>query len=216
MSDYVAGGVPEGSVPRTTEARNASEVIALLPRRRQPSVAMWGMAMFIASEATLLVTMIASYYYLRFQTPHWPPPPDPKPEALIPLILVVALATTSVPLQLAVRAARRGRLTATRLMIAAALLVQVGYLVYEVHDFTRQVHHDPITTDAYSSIYFTLLGADHGHVFVGILLSAWLLWKLRRGLTMYRLNAIQVVTFYWYAVNVLTLVITGVLLSARL
>lgn len=216
MSDYVAGGVPESAVPRTTEARNVHEVIALVPRRRQPSVALWGMAMFIASEATLLTAMIGSYYYLRFLAPTWPPSADPKPAVLIPLILVAVLAVTSVPMQLAVVAARRGRLTATRLLLASALLVQIGYLAFEAHDFARQVHHDPISTDAYSSIYFTLLGADHGHVFVGIVLSIWLLWKLLRGLTMYRLNAVQVVAFYWHAVNVLTLVITGVLLSARL
>ncbi len=97
-----------------------------------------------------------------------------------------------------------------------ALVVQLGYFAYEAHGFARQVHHDPISTDAYSSIYFTLLGADHAHVFVGLVLSVWLLWKLLRGLTMYRLNAIQVVAFYWHAVNVLTLVIAGVLLSVRL
>jgi heme/copper-type cytochrome/quinol oxidase subunit 3 len=214
MTDYVAGGVPEGMVPRTTEARNAREVVLLTARRRQPSVALWGMAMFIASEATLLLGMIASYYYLRFTTPKWPPPPDPRPEVVIPLILVGVLATTSIPMQLAAYAARRGRLLATRLFLLWALTIQIGYLVYEAHDYLRQVHHDPIQTDAYSSIYFTLLGADHGHVAIGILLVLWLLWKLLRGLTMYRLNAVQAIAFYWHIVNVLTLVITGVLLSA--
>jgi heme/copper-type cytochrome/quinol oxidase subunit 3 len=174
------------------------------------------MAMFIASEATLLTVMIGSYYYLRFIAPTWPPPADPKPEVVIPLILVGVLVTTSLPMQLAVVAARKGQLVATRLLLSWALLVQLGYFAYEVHDFARQVHHDPISTDAYSSIYFTLLGADHGHVFVGIMLTVWLLWKLLRGLTMYRLNAIQAVAFYWHVVNVLTLVITGVLLSVRL
>ncbi len=214
MSDYVAGGVPEGVVPRTTDARNTQEVVALVSRRRQPSVAVWGMAMLIASEGTLLSGMIASYYYLRFTTPTWPPRGDPRPEVVIPLILVAVLATTSIPMQLAAFAARTGRLMATRLLLVWALVFQLGYFVYEVHDYARQVHHDPISTDAYSSIYFTLLGADHGHVLIGILLTTWLLWKLRRGLTMYRLNAVQVIAFYWHIVNLLTLVIVGVLLSA--
>jgi heme/copper-type cytochrome/quinol oxidase subunit 3 len=214
VTDYVAGGVPEGMVPRTTDALNAREVVALVPRRRQPSVAIWGMAMFIASEATLLFAMIGSYYYLRFTVPAWPPPRDPRPEVVTTLILVAVLATTSVPMQLAAFAARRGRLLATRLFLVWALVIQVGYLVFEVHDYLRQVHHDPIQTDSYSSIYFTLLGADHGHVAIGILLTLWLLWKLLRGLTMYRLNAVQVVAFYWHVVNFLTLVIAGVLLSA--
>jgi cytochrome c oxidase subunit III len=215
MTDYVAGGAPERMVPRTTDARNTREVVALVPRRRQPSVAIWGMAMLLASEGMLLTTMIASYFYLRFTTPVWPPRGDPQPEVVVPLILVGVLATTSIPMQLAAFAARKGRLAAARLYLVLALVVQLGYFAYEVHDYLRQVHHDPIQTDAYSSIYFTLLGADHGHVFIGILLSLWLLWKLARGLTMYRLNAVQVIAFYWHAVNLLTLVIIGVLLSAR-
>ncbi|MGH3049035.1 MAG: cytochrome c oxidase subunit 3 [Gaiellaceae bacterium] len=214
MSDFVAGGVPEGMVPRTTEARNAGEVVVVATRRRQPSVALWGMAMLLASEATLFGAMIGSYYYLRFTTSVWPPPWDPEPKVVVPLILVAALATSSVPMQLAANAAKRGRLLATRLLIVWALVVQCGYVGYEIHDYLHQLAGDPVQRDAYSSIYFTLLGADHAHVLFGILLSVWLLWKLARGLTMYRLNAVQVIAFYWHLVNFLTLVVIGVLLSA--
>jgi heme/copper-type cytochrome/quinol oxidase subunit 3 len=70
--------------------------------------------------------------------------------------------------------------------------------------------------NAYSSIYYTLLGADHVHVAVGIVLVVWLLWKLLRGLTMYRLNAIQAIAIYWHAVNLLTLIVIGVLTSATI
>ena len=94
--------------------------------------------------------------------------------------------------------------------------MQSGYLVYEIHDYVQQLHASTPQDDAYGSIYYTLLGADHAHVAVGILLVAWLLWKLARGLTMYRLNAVQVVAFYWHAVNVLTLIVIGVLLTARI
>ena len=97
-----------------------------------------------------------------------------------------------------------------------ALVVQVGYLVYEVHDYLHQLHRSVPQDNAYSSIYYTLLGADHVHVAVGIVLVVWLLWKLLGGLTTYRLRAVQVVAFYWHAVNVLTLIVIGVLLSATL
>ena len=214
MADYVAGGVSERVVPRTTEARNAGEVSLLVGRRRGPSVAFWGMAMLIASEATLFGTFIGSYYYLRFSTHHWPPPGTPEPRVVVPLILAGVLATTSLPMQLAAMAARRARLWAARALLVWALVVQCGYLVYEIHDYLDQLRRSTPQDHAYGSIYYTLLGADHAHVAIGILLVAWLLWKLLRGLTMYRLNAVQVVAFYWHAVNLLTLVVIGVLLSA--
>ena len=216
MADYVAGGVPERLVPRTTEARNAEDARDLVARRRGPSVAFWGMAMLVASEVTLFGTFIGTYYYLRFTNVHWPPPGTPEPRVVVPLIMAGVLATTSLPLQLAAIAARRARLWTARLLLVWALVVQCGYLVYEIHDYVGQLHRSTPQDNAYSSIYYTLLGADHAHVAVGILLVVWLLWKLLRGLTMYRLNAVQVVAFYWHAVNLLTLIVIGVLLSVTL
>jgi cytochrome c oxidase subunit III len=216
VTDYIAGGVPEPLVPRTTEARNGREVAALAGRRREPSVGWWGMAMLVASEVTLFGTFIGSYYYLRFSDAHWPPPGTPEPRVVVPLILVGILATTSLTMQLAANAAKRGRLWSTRALLLCALAVQVGYLVWAVHDFVDQLHRSTPQDNAYGSIYYTLLGADHVHVAVGILLVVWLLWKLRRGLTMYRLNAVQGVAIYWHAVNLLTLIVTGVLLSATI
>jgi cytochrome c oxidase subunit III len=215
-SDYAAGGVPERLVPRTTDARNAREAAAVAGRRRGPSVAFWGMAMLVAGEATLFGTFIGTYYYLRFENVHWPPPGTPEPRVAVPLVMVGILVTSSLPLYLAARAVRRGRLWATRAFLVWALAVQCGYLVWAIHDYVDQLRRSAPQDSAYSSIYSVLLGADHAHVAIGILLVAWLLWKLARGLTMYRLDATRVVAFYWHAVNLLTLIVLGVLLSVRL
>jgi cytochrome c oxidase subunit III len=198
VSDYAAGGVSERRV------------------RRGSGVGVWGMAMVVASEVTLFGTFIGTYYYLRFTNVHWPPPGTPEPRVVVPLIMVGILATTSLPLQLAATAARRARLWTARFLLLWALVVQCGYLVYEIHDYVDQLRRSTPQDNAYSSIYYVLLGADHAHVAIGLLLVVWLLWKLARGLTMYRLNATQAVAWYWHAVNLLTLIVIGVLLSPTL
>jgi cytochrome c oxidase subunit I+III len=170
-----------------------------------PGLGSWGMAMLVASEATLFGTFIGTYYYLRFTDPRWPPLGTPEPRVVVPLVMAGVLATTSLPMWLASRAARVGRWWTTRAFILLALVVQCGYLGYEVHDYIDQLHASQPQDNAYSSIYYTLLGADHAHVAVGILLSGWLLWNLRRT---------PVVALYWHAVNVLTLIVIGVLASA--
>jgi heme/copper-type cytochrome/quinol oxidase subunit 3 len=208
VSDYAA-------VPRTTEAADAAAVRRATSARASRPAALWGMLILIAAEATLFGALIGTYYYLRFNTVVWPPEGIPEPELLVPLILLGVLVLTSIPMQLASNAARAGRLAATRLALTVALVVQCGYFAYSVHDFRDQLHQFDITRDAYSSIYYTLLGADHGHVFLGILFNVWLLAKLARGLTTYRVNAVQAVTWYWHAVNILTVVVIGTLLSAR-
>jgi heme/copper-type cytochrome/quinol oxidase subunit 3 len=217
MSDYgyVAGDRAVGEVPRTTEATDAASVARVVSRRLGPPAAWWGIVILVASEGTLFAAFIGTYYYLRFRAPVWPPDGIKPPEIAIPLILVGSLLLSSIPMQLASLAARAGRLAATRIFLLLALVIQTGYLAYEFHDFGDQLRKVPISIDAYSSIYYTLLGADHAHVFLGLLFDVWLLWKLARGFTTYRVNATQAITWYWHAVNVLTLVVIGTLLSAN-
>jgi heme/copper-type cytochrome/quinol oxidase subunit 3 len=178
--------------------------------------AWWGMVILIASEGTLFGAFIGTYFYLRFKTPTWPPGGLPEPHLVVPVALALTLAATSVPMALAVVAAQRRRLAATRFFLVAALVVQAGYFAYEVHDFADQLQVFDIGRNAYSSIYYTLLGADHAHVALGLLFDLWLLAKLARGFTTYRVNAAQAIGWYWHAVNLLTLVVTATLLSAKL
>jgi heme/copper-type cytochrome/quinol oxidase subunit 3 len=214
MGDYVFGGRREPEAPRTTEARGPEEVARAAARRLGLPSSWWAIAMLVATEGTLMGCFVATYYYLRIRAPEWPPPGIPEPRVVVPLVLAAVLAATSVPMQLASVAARAGRLAAARWFVLAALLVQAGYFAYEMVDFHDQLQQFQPSTDAYGSIYYTLLGADHAHVFVGLLLDVWLLAKLVRGLTTYRLNATVAVTWYWHFVNVLTLVVIGTLTSA--
>jgi heme/copper-type cytochrome/quinol oxidase subunit 3 len=207
MTDYAA--------PRTSRARNPAEVSRLAAQRLGLPAGWWGMLMAIASEGTIMGCFLATYWYLRIRAPHWPPAGIPEPRVVVPMTLAGVLLLTSVPMQLASRAVRAGRLGATRAFLLAALLVQTGYFAYEFNDFGDQLHSFGPARDAYASIYYTLLGADHAHVFVGMLLNVWLLLKLSTGLTMYRLNATVAVTWYWHFVNVLTVVVIGSLTSVH-
>src|SRR5919199_965929 len=78
-------------------------------RRRALPNGWWGMAMLVATEATLFGTLISTYFYLRFQAVEWPPPGIEPPSVPLPLSLTGGLVATSVPFLLAVRAARGAR-----------------------------------------------------------------------------------------------------------
>lgn len=174
----------------------------------------WGMAVFVATEATLFGTIVGTYFYLRFRVAHWPPAGFPKPEVAVPLILTLVLVSTSLLVQLAFNAARRERVAATQWLLLAAMVVQTGYLAMQINLFIDDLDKFSPTTHAYGSIYFLMLGAHHAHVFLGILLEAFLVLRLFGGLTNYRLVGLQSSTFYWHFVNVLALVILATQLSA--
>jgi cytochrome c oxidase subunit 3 len=184
--------------------------------RPRLSTGWWGMAVFVAAEATLFALMIGSYFYLRVKNVHWPPPGIPEPKLAVPLILLAVLLATSAPMQLAHIAGRNGRLGAARRFLLLALVVQAGYFAMQVHQYRDDLARFTPQDHAYGSIYFTLLGAGHAHVAIGLLLNLWLLGKLARGLTRYRLNALQAISFYWHAVNLITIAVTLTTLSPAL
>jgi heme/copper-type cytochrome/quinol oxidase subunit 3 len=184
--------------------------------RREPSLAWWGMALFVAAETTLFGVLVATYFYLRFKNVEWPPHGIPEPRLVVPLALLGVLVLTSVPMQLALRAVHARRLGAARLLLVLALAVQAGYFAMQVHEYAGDLGRFAPSDHAYGSIYYTLLGADHAHVALGLLLDLWLLGKLARGLTRYRLNAFSAITLYWHAVNVITIAVTLTTLSPAL
>jgi heme/copper-type cytochrome/quinol oxidase subunit 3 len=184
--------------------------------RAGTSKAWWGMAMFVASESALFAMMIGTYFYLRFKNVQWPPHGIPEPKVVVPLVLLAVLLATSAPMQLALLSGRAGRLGRTRLLLLLALVVQAGYFAMQVHEYASDLSQFQLSENAYTSIYYTLLGADHAHVAIGILFNLWLIAKLVRGFTAYRLRALTAIAFYWHAVNVITLVVTLTILSAAL
>jgi heme/copper-type cytochrome/quinol oxidase subunit 3 len=174
------------------------------------------MTMLIATEATLFAVLIASWFYLRLGSSEWPPRGTPEPEVLVPLLLTALLVSTSLPMQLASAAGLRGRVRPAWLLVALALVVQAGYLAYEIHDFQADLQRFSPHDNAYGSLYYTLLGADHLHVGVGLLFNLWLLVRLFRGLTNYRLTGLRAITLYWHAVNAITLFVFLTILSPSL
>jgi cytochrome c oxidase subunit III len=176
----------------------------------------WGMVVFVATEATLFGTLIGSYYDLRFRTHPWPPAGVPDPRVALPLILLGVLVATSIPVHLASAWARARRARAAQLALLVALAMQTVYLVLQIHLYVDDLHRFTPQDNAYGSIYFTMVGAHHAHVLVGILLEAWLFLRLFGGVTRYRAVGVQATAFYWHAVNVLAVAVTIVQLSPSL
>jgi cytochrome c oxidase subunit 3 len=135
---------------------------------------------------------------------------------LVPVLLTCGLVATSVPMFLAAVQANQHRVRAVWFLILAALLVQSAYLGIQLHFFLSDLDAFSPSASAYGSAYFTLLGAHHAHVAVGILLDLWLLARLLNGLTPYRVNAVRVVSWYWHFVNLVGVLVTLTVISPAL
>jgi cytochrome c oxidase subunit III len=185
----------------------ATEAVAVERRRVAHPNGWWGIAIFCASEAMLFGLLLATYFYLRFRATHWPPPGVPEPKVALPLILTAVLVTSSAPVALAARAARAGRVRVAQGALAVALAVQATYFGLQIHLFLDDLAKFTPQQGAYGSAYYTLVGAHHTHVAVGLLLDVWLLLRLAGGLTTYRLNGLLATAFYWHFVNALAILV---------
>src|SRR5205085_11808612 len=129
------GGLMEAGAGRPTRsmAAQSSPSAALVAHRRgaQPN-GWWGMALFLCGEVTLFGTLLATYFYLDFDAPRWPPAGIKPPSVVLPLIATAVLITTSIPLALSVRASRIGARRAVLWLLAASLVIQAGYLAGQV------------------------------------------------------------------------------------
>jgi cytochrome c oxidase subunit III len=188
----------------------------LVERRRSPANGWWAMLLFICSEATFFGLLIASYVYLRFQVTAWPPPGVEKPKVLLPLILTAILVSTTIPLFAAVRAGRIGRVQLAWGLVLLAVVIQAAYLGVQIHELVSELDQVNPKHSAYGSIYFTLIGAHHLHVAAGLLLELWLIARLWRGLTDYRMKALQITALYWYFVNAVALAVVVAQISPSL
>ena len=188
-------------VTRSMRAETAPSAARVASARRTLPNGAWGVLLLVATETALFGTLIASYFYLRFQNVDWPPDGIAAPDVVLPLALTGALLSTSVPMFAAVRFARRGRGRAAWTSILGAAAVQAGYLAWQIVLFSDDFHKFRPTDNAYGSIYYTLLGTHHAHVLIGILIDFWLLARLASGLTNYRVIAVRIASFYWYFVN---------------
>jgi cytochrome c oxidase subunit 3 len=170
---------------------------ALTPRRGALPNGVWAILLVIATEGAFLGCLIASYLYLATRVPEWPPASVPEPRVLAPVLLTGLLVATTLPVFAASFLVSRGGVRGAWLLVLLALVLQAGYLAAQIWLFQDDLSKFSPTESAYASAYFTLLGAHHAHVAVGLLLDVWLLIRLLGGLTPYRATAVRVAAWYW-------------------
>lgn len=203
------------STPATVEGRPPAAP-STRPTVSRPN-GWWAMLLLIATEAALFAALIASYFYIRFKSVHWPQDGVPDPKWVVPLISTGLLVSTAFPLLVAERAVFRGRRVLLRLALLAALALGTAYFLLQLYQLRDDWRHFPPQTNAYSSLYFTLIGAHWVHVGAGLLLLGWVELRALLGHVGPERNvAVQVTVLYWYFLAALALAILATTLSPLL
>ena len=173
------------------------------------SAGMWAVMLFISSEAFFFGALFTTYFFLRSRIPSWEPVFGEKPSWHVDPILGIGLPTintiellvSSVTMQLAVNAIKRGDRQGLRNWLIPTLVLGVLFLVGQGYEYTKLgfLPRDGI----FAGVFFTLTGFQGAHVTGGVIFNAICFFRTVKGqFTARRHLAMEAASIYWHFVDV--------------
>ena len=162
-----------------------------------------GFWVFLGAEIALFSTLFATYLVLVGRTAG-----GPGPEELFELkgvlIETFLLLTSSFTCGLAIHYMRNHSLKGVFLWIGITLALGLGFLGFEISEFVAYVHEGAaLTTSAFWSGFFVLVGTHGAHVTMGIAWISLILIQLKqRGLTPDTTRKVFIASLYWHFLDV--------------
>ena len=167
----------------------------------------WGMVWLIATEATLFALLLASYFYLRFRSPHWPPEHIEAPKLMLPLIMTAILWSSSIPVHIAEKGIEKGRQGRLKWGLALGWLLGFTFLAITLGmEWPETAKEFTPRENSYGSMFFTVTGFHLSHVIVGLSVSAFTQVRAWQGaFTEMKHVSVQNFAMYWHFVDIVWL-----------
>jgi len=163
----------------------------------------FGFWIFLGAEVILFSSLFASYMVYLHRTAGGPTPNDlyDVKEFMIETFL---LLTSSFTCGLAIHEMRRNNKTGVIIWFIITLLLGLGFVGMEIHEFVDYVGEGAkLTTSAFLTSFFTLVGTHGCHVSLGILwITGILIQTARHGLNAVTARKLFIVGLYWHFLDV--------------
>lgn len=185
--DHTSGVLPHEPEKATLEGRNK----------------VLGFWLFLGAETVLFGTLFSAYLALRHNTGD-----GPKPSELFEMsttfIATMILLFSSLMSVFAVQAMHNNKVKAMLGWLVATIALGLCFLGLEVYEFNNYIDEGhKMTTSAFSSSFYTLVGFHGAHVLFGVLwIGLLILQILKKGLTVVTAPKIYVSAIYWHFIDV--------------
>ena len=159
--------------PVTLEAPRETGPAAPLITTLDDRLGSFGMALLIATEATLFTILFAAYFYTGTGTHRWQFETPPRLHYAIPMLVILLISSGT--LHWGELLVKKGRLGAARIALIATILLGIGFVVISYFEYLEEWQLLTPRTDTYGSIFFTIVSLHLAHVLVGLVMLTWLL-----------------------------------------
>ena len=166
-------------------------------------VGIWGVITLIATEGSLFACLLFAYAFTAVQQQRaWFPNGKPMLELAGPNTLV--LLASSVAVWWGEKGLKAGKPQRLTLGLIAAIVMGAAFVTVQLIEWKEK--GSTITSNGYSSFFFTITGFHMAHVIVGLLaLTTVLVWNLMGYFDARRNTAVAVSSLYWHFVDVVWL-----------
>ncbi|MBB6669895.1 cytochrome o ubiquinol oxidase subunit III [Cohnella nanjingensis] len=169
----------------------------------QEALRMMGFWIFLITDCILFGTLFATYVVLHGSTAG-----GPTASELFEMPGVIAetfiLLTSSFTSGLAVLAMNKGSKRGLIGWLAVTAILGASFIGLEVSEFVKMVHEGAtISTSAFLSGFFTLVGTHGVHVSVGLVWMVAIMLQLsRHGINSVTKRKVNVISLYWHFLDV--------------
>ena len=179
----------------------AAPVALERPRRDAMPPSLLGVILFVASECVFFAALFGAYFTVRASAPVWPPKGISGLEIPLPAISTTMLVLSSVTMQLAVWAIRRGDRRTMMRFLKLTLLLGGVFLAGQAYDYSQLGFsiHDTV----FGTTFFTMTGFHGAHVAGGLVFIYLVLARGWQGqLTREDDTALEACAIYWHFVDI--------------
>jgi len=178
-----------------------------------PRTAIFGMTLFLASEAMLFAGLIGGYVVLRLSSPAWPPSPEyPKLPVFLTGINTIILVSSSFTYHFAEVAVKKGKSGLFWLLVT--VLFGTIFLGVQAYEWTH-LYHEGLWFNkggVYGSSFFLLTGFHGAHVAIGVLMILVAFFRQLGGAyTAENHTYLILAGMYWHFVDVVWIFLYSVL-----
>ncbi|GIP18825.1 quinol oxidase subunit 3 [Paenibacillus montaniterrae] len=165
----------------------------------QESLKQFGFWLFMITDVILFATLFATFIVLRDNTASGPVGADLIEMNGI-IISTFILLTSSFTSGLALLSMNKGDKRGLILWLAVSALLGLSFIYLEVNEFIHLVHEGAkISTSAYWSAFYTLVGTHGLHVSIGIVwMTAIIIQLAKRGITPVTKRKVNIISLYWH------------------
>lgn len=161
------------------------------------------MGWFILAEAMIFISFFAAYWYTKLHVEVWPPAGTVALPKIMPLVMTLVLVSSSLTIHYAEHLLHLGDKSGFRTWYLLTIVLGACFLGMSAYEWSHLMHEGfTISTNAFSTIFYSVTGLHGSHVVVGLAIFMAGLPSVMRGADVDQ-GFMRTAGLYWHFVDII-------------